>query len=148
MNFEGSKNQRDIKNNENIKIILFFAPWIFNLKPLFFKSSIFRGVAQPGLARFVRDEEVGSSNLPTPTMFFTYILFSLRKNKFYIGHTNDLKRRLFEHNSGQSPSTKSGIPWTLVYSKEFTSNSDAVKFEMKIKSMKSRKYIEDLINNK
>jgi len=69
-------------------------------------------------------------------------------NKFYVGHTNDLDRRLAEHNSGLSKSTKSGIPWNLVYSKEFISRAEASAFEKKIKSMKSRKFIVELIGSK
>jgi len=50
-----------------------------------------------------------------------------------------------EHNSAQSKSTKAGIPWTLVYSKPLNSRSEAIKEEIRIKKMKSRKYIERLI---
>jgi len=79
--------------------------------------------------------------------FYTYILFSEKFDKFYVGHTNDLDRRITEHNSGLSKSTKAGIPWKLVHSKSFTSKSEAYAFERKIKSMKSRKFIFDLINS-
>jgi putative endonuclease len=79
--------------------------------------------------------------------FFTYILYSEKLDKFYVGHTNNLIRRFHEHNSFQSSSTKSGTPWELVFSKEFYTNSEANKFELKIKSMKSRKYIEEMISN-
>jgi len=79
--------------------------------------------------------------------YFTYILFSDRLNKFYVGHTNDLERRLNEHNSGFSKSTKSGLSWKLVYSKSFSSKSEAYAFERKIKSMKSRNFIFDLIDS-
>ena len=79
--------------------------------------------------------------------YFTYILFSDRLDKFYIGHTKDLERRLNEHNSGLSKSTKSGLPWKIVYTKSFSSKSEAYAFERKIKSMKSRKSIIDLIDS-
>jgi len=38
--------------------------------------------------------------------FYTYILFAEKLDKFYIGHTNDLERRVNENNSGFSKSTK------------------------------------------
>ncbi|MCL5027601.1 MAG: GIY-YIG nuclease family protein [Bacteroidetes bacterium] len=79
--------------------------------------------------------------------FFTYILSSEKLNKYYIGHTNNIQRRISEHNSSQSSSTKSGVPWQLVYCKEFSNITDAVKFELKLKSMKSKKYIKWLIDN-
>jgi putative endonuclease len=50
-----------------------------------------------------------------------------------------------EHNSAQSKSTKAGIPWKLVYSTPFNSRSEAAKEETRIKKMKSRKFIEQLI---
>ena len=77
--------------------------------------------------------------------FFTYILYSEKLNKYYVGHTNNLARRIEEHNSFHTMSTKSGVPWNILYSKEFSTNAEANKFELKIKSMKSRKYIEELI---
>ncbi|AFN75052.1 hypothetical protein MROS_1819 [Melioribacter roseus P3M-2] len=43
--------------------------------------------------------------------FFTYIIFSPSKNRFYVGSTNDIQRRLNEHNSGQTKSTRPGKPW-------------------------------------
>ncbi len=65
--------------------------------------------------------------------YTTYILFSKSKNKFYVGHTNNISRRLTEHNSGQTKSTKAGSPWELIFTKEFELKSDAYQLEMKIK---------------
>ena len=79
--------------------------------------------------------------------FFTYILFSRNKNRFYTGSTNNLDRRLKEHNSGQTKSTKNGTPWELAFVKSFNNYSDAHLFEMKIKRMKSRKFIEELVKS-
>ena len=79
--------------------------------------------------------------------FYTYIIFSEKLDKYYIGHTNSLDRRILEHNSGFSKSTKTGVPWKIVFSKSFNLKSEAFNFERKIKSMKSRKFIIDLINS-
>ena len=78
-------------------------------------------------------------------MYFTYILFSESKNKYYTGSTSDLMKRLLKHNSGHSRSTKAGIPWKIVYFEEYQTKSEAIKREYEIKRMKSRKYIESLI---
>ncbi|MBU1100699.1 MAG: GIY-YIG nuclease family protein [Bacteroidetes bacterium] len=78
--------------------------------------------------------------------FTLYILKSKSTNKFYVGHTNNMERRVFEHNSGQTKSTKPGIPWELVYTKEFQTNIEANRAELDIKKKKSRKYIEQLIS--
>ncbi|MCD6440450.1 MAG: GIY-YIG nuclease family protein, partial [Candidatus Marinimicrobia bacterium] len=56
--------------------------------------------------------------------------------------------RLIHHNDGWTKSTKSGIPWILVYSEKFNSRSNAMKREKEIKRMKSQKYIESLIESK
>ncbi len=74
-------------------------------------------------------------------MFYTYILYSQSKDKYYVGYTHDLDLRLKRHNSGWSKSTKSGIPWKLVYYEEFATKSNAMKREYEIKHKKSRKFI-------
>ena len=74
-----------------------------------------------------------------------YILFSLKLNKFYVGSTTDLQRRLAEHNRGKEKFTKTGMPWQLVYCEAFEQLTDARKRELEIKKKKSRKYIEAII---
>ena len=76
-----------------------------------------------------------------------YILFSCKLNKYYIGSTNDIRRRLYEHNIGHSTFTKTGIPWSLAFSKQFPSLELARKEELRIKKCKSRKYIENYIKS-
>lgn len=78
--------------------------------------------------------------------FFTYILKSKIKEKYYIGETDNLERRLILHNEGNSLSTKAYIPWELVYHEEFNTKSEALKREKHLKKMKSKKYIEWLIS--
>jgi putative endonuclease len=79
-------------------------------------------------------------------MFTVYIIRSSSSSKYYIGQTNNLEHRLIQHNSGYSKATKSGIPWELVFDKEFDSRSEAYQYEQKIKKMKSKKYLEELIS--
>jgi len=76
---------------------------------------------------------------------FLYIIYSKSKNRYYVGHSDNLLRRIPEHNAGQCKATRFGLPWTLVYSKSFNSRADAMKEEYRIKKMKSRKFIERLI---
>ncbi|NIA18676.1 MAG: GIY-YIG nuclease family protein [Simkaniaceae bacterium] len=77
--------------------------------------------------------------------FCTYILYSRSKDRYYIGHTDRLKERLAEHNYGHSKSTKTGRPWIVKYIQRFATRSEAMRFEHKLKRMKSRQYLEDLI---
>ena len=77
-------------------------------------------------------------------MPFTYILFSEKLNKYYIGACIDMERRLYEHNIGHSKFTSTGIPWTVKYTETFETLQQAKNRELAIKKMKSRKYIESL----
>ena len=74
-------------------------------------------------------------------MYFVYILKSEIENKFYTGHTNDLSRRLLEHNSGKHYYAKRFIPWKLVYTEEYNTLVDAVIREKYLKSAAGRKWI-------
>ncbi|MBT3169314.1 MAG: GIY-YIG nuclease family protein [Candidatus Cloacimonetes bacterium] len=78
-------------------------------------------------------------------MYYTYILYSEHKDKYYVGYTHDIALRLARHNAGWSKSTKSGIPWQVVYFEKYATKSEATKRESAIKHKKSRKYIEALI---
>ena len=77
-------------------------------------------------------------------MPYTYILFSEKLNKYYIGACIDIDRRLYEHNIGHSKFTSTGIPWLLKYSERFATLQQAKKRELQIKKKRSRKYIESL----
>ena len=81
-------------------------------------------------------------------MYYTYILYSKTRDRYYIGHTKDILLRLQRHNEGWSKSTKSGIPWIVVYSEEYSTKSEAMKREYQIKKNTSRIFIEDLSKKK
>ena len=66
-------------------------------------------------------------------MFFIYILKSLKDKELYIGSTNDLKRRIEEHNSGKVPSTKPRMPFKLIYYEAYLSEKDAKHREHNLK---------------
>ena len=76
--------------------------------------------------------------------FHVYILRSASTGRFYVGHTENLAKRILEHNSNQAPSTKGRGPWRLVYSEEFSTRSEASQREREIKGMKSHAWIERL----
>lgn len=66
-------------------------------------------------------------------MFYFYVLQSKKDNKLYFGSTNDLRRRLLEHNSGKVFSTKSRIPFEVKYYEAYSNENDARKREASIK---------------
>jgi putative endonuclease len=76
-------------------------------------------------------------------MYVTYILYSKKLKKFYVGQTEDLCRRLEEHNRGKTPFMAGGIPWELVFSKESISRSEAMRLEKKIKKRGAARYLND-----
>lgn len=66
-------------------------------------------------------------------MFYVYILKSLADRKLYIGSTDDLRRRLSEHNKGLSKSTKFRRPFELRYYEAFANERDARHREFSLK---------------
>ncbi|PIP58095.1 MAG: excinuclease ABC subunit C [Candidatus Vogelbacteria bacterium CG22_combo_CG10-13_8_21_14_all_37_9] len=66
-------------------------------------------------------------------MFYVYFLKSLKDNKLYFGSTNDLRRRLSDHNNGLVPSTKTRRPFELRYYEAFIKKADARKREFALK---------------
>ncbi|MCX5706621.1 MAG: GIY-YIG nuclease family protein, partial [Candidatus Omnitrophica bacterium] len=59
-------------------------------------------------------------------MCYVYVLCSLKNNRYYIGSTNNLKRRLAEHNRGESLSLRNKGPFKLVYCEEYAAKRDAI----------------------
>ena len=66
-------------------------------------------------------------------MFFVYILKCLKDNKLYFGFTNNLQRRIEEHNSGKNLSTKFRKPFKIIYYEAYASKNDAKKREYSLK---------------
>ncbi len=67
-------------------------------------------------------------------MHFSYILLSLKSHIFYYGYTTDLRNRLILHNKGKVFSTKTHIPWKLVWYGAFGTEQEAKDFELYLKS--------------
>lgn len=73
-------------------------------------------------------------------MYYVYILQGINR-KLYKGSTNDLKKRISDHNSGRVRSTKIGRPWKLIYYEAFVSKRLATKEELFLKTGKGRERI-------
>ncbi len=66
---------------------------------------------------------------------YVYILrSSLRPEKLYVGLTEDVNRRLDEHNTGKSPHTSKFMPWSIETFIWFTNRRKAAAFEQYLKS--------------
>ncbi len=79
-------------------------------------------------------------------MFHVYILYSKKLDRYYVGSTCDLDRRLQDHNRGKTAYARQGMPWELKYQEAFESRSAATRREREIKARKIREYIERLIS--
>jgi putative endonuclease len=96
-------------------------------------------------SRITPTNDKGQNILPflSTDMYVTYILYSSKLKKFYVGQTEDLYRRLEEHNRGKTPFLATGIPWILVFSMELSSRSQAMRLEKLIKKRGAARYLTD-----
>ena len=67
-------------------------------------------------------------------MYFVYIIESEKDNRLYVGFTDNLKRRIQEHNAGKTRSTKGYLPWKIVFFVEVETRIEARKLEKYYKS--------------
>jgi predicted GIY-YIG superfamily endonuclease len=74
-------------------------------------------------------------------MHYVYILRSLSTpNETYVGHTDDLKQRLKDHNAGRSPHTSKFTPWVIAFYCAFDNAQLALDFEAYLKSHSGRAF--------
>ena len=67
-------------------------------------------------------------------MYFVYIIKN-HQGLFYKGFTQDLGKRIFEHNNDLSRYTSGKSPWVLVYFKEFETKTEVLKEELRLKKL-------------
>lgn len=81
-------------------------------------------------------------------MFYIYCLQSEKdKEELYFGFTNNLKKRLNEHNSGRNFSTKKYLPWRLIYYEACLLKSDASRREKYLKTSIGRRMFKKRIKD-
>ena len=82
-------------------------------------------------------------------MYIVYAIYSEQFNKIYIGQTENIERRMFEHNNGLlSIYSKRYKPWKVVYTEEYPTRAEAMKRERQLKSQKGREFIWKIIREK
>ena len=72
-------------------------------------------------------------------MHFVYILLSQKDHKFYIGLTNNLERRMFQHSNGEVVSTKGRRPLDLIFYEAYLNEKDAARREDYFKTNKGKR---------
>ena len=65
--------------------------------------------------------------------YYVYLLQSEKNGSLYVGCTSDLKRRIAEHNNGESSYTKKYLPWKIMYFEGYCSKIDAYHREKSLK---------------
>ena len=83
-------------------------------------------------------------------MFFVYLLLTKPNyNLSYVGWTNNLDKRIKQHNQGKGAKFTKGRKWKLVYYETLNTKSDALKREIELKSdRKLRNSIKKMYLNK
>ncbi|MGN6637806.1 MAG: GIY-YIG nuclease family protein [Mucilaginibacter sp.] len=79
-------------------------------------------------------------------MFFVYILYSVTRDKYYIGSCQDIDERVKKHNTNHTGFTGKTGDWQLKWLERQTDKAAALKREKQIKNWKSRVMLEKLIN--
>ena len=77
-------------------------------------------------------------------MWYVYAIESLKDKHLYIGMSENPERRLLDHNSGMTKSTKSRRPFKIIYKEECGDRIAARKREKYMKSGAGRKFIKQI----
>ena len=81
------------------------------------------------------------------SMHFVYVLLSCKDNKYYIGYTDNVDKRLEKHNQGSVPSTKDRRPLSLIYYEGYLDQRDALGREKFLKSGSGHRYLKKQLTN-
>ena len=74
-------------------------------------------------------------------MFYVYFIESKEHGNLYVGYTNDIVKRLKEHNQGLNFSTKPYIPWKCIYYEACLNEEDARRREKYLKSTQGKRLL-------
>lgn len=78
--------------------------------------------------------------------YYTYVLRSEIDGLFYTGCTNNLKRRLGQHNNGANISTRNRRPLKLIYFEGHLNKKDALRREKYLKTNKGKTMLKYIIS--
>ena len=78
-------------------------------------------------------------------MFFVYVLQSEKDGRLYKGLTQDVEKRLLQHNAGENRSTKGFCPWRLVHRRPFSTRLEARAYEKYLKTGAGREFLKEIL---
>ena len=102
-------------------------------------------IPTPGTRKVLRYRPLQPSIYSTIS-FHVYILYAPLHDRYYIGQTGDLTKRVARHQKGYVRSTRSYRPLALVYSEVFETRSLSVRRENELKGWKSKVRISELVD--
>ncbi|MDD4106354.1 MAG: GIY-YIG nuclease family protein [Candidatus Shapirobacteria bacterium] len=105
-------------------------------------NSTFKNFSRSGGTGRPACRQAGAHNI---NMFYVYVLKSLKTGTFYKGLTNNIEKRIKQHEQGQCLSTKNILPITLIHVEICSSRLEARKMEKYLKSGYGREIIEELL---
>ncbi|WP_346239151.1 GIY-YIG nuclease family protein [Niabella insulamsoli] len=77
-------------------------------------------------------------------MIIVYAIKSTFRNYIYVGMTDNLERRLRQHNNGENRSTKAYKPFTLLYTEQFDDRKSARIKEKYLKSGVGKEFLKKM----
>jgi len=78
----------------------------------------------------------------------TYTVYAIQSNvdaRIYVGFSSDVAKRLKQHNSGKTKSTKGFIPWTLIYIIKVVGRENARAKEVYLKSGIGKEFLKSIV---
>ena len=79
--------------------------------------------------------------------YYTYVLLSLKDQKFYIGFSTDLVGRVKDHQRGHNTSTAERLPLVLIFYEAFLSKHDALRREQYFKTNKGKTTLKQMLRD-
>lgn len=76
-------------------------------------------------------------------MIFTVYVLKDELKYLYTGYTSDIEKRIWEHNNKITKSTRKGKNWKIIYTKNFVTKNEAIKYERFLKSGKGRELLKN-----
>ena len=77
--------------------------------------------------------------------FVVYVIRSVDRDFTYVGLTDNLDRRLYQHNHKLGRSTKPYAPYILIYSESFDDRSSARKREKYLKCTAGKNHLRKVL---
>ncbi len=90
---------------------------------------------------------LGAGSIPAGGTVFVYALANNVNQKIYVGISQNVSRRLKEHNSGRNRYTKAFVPWRVIYTEPHPNFASARKREKYFKSYAGKAKLPQLIKD-